>query len=289
LEHGIEGEVSGRSKHLYSIYLKMERQGIEFDQVYDLIAFRIIVVGPRLLRHAGHHPCDLEADSGRFKDYIAMPKAEHVPVAAHHGDWALSASAWRCRSAPRRCTGWPRRGLPHTGSTRKGSVVSGRDDKRFGWLRQLLEWQQELKDSREFMDTVKIDLFPEEVYVFTPRGDVKELPKGSTPVDFAYSVHTDIGHKCVGAKINGKLVPLKTPLHNGDIVEVITSPNQTPSKDWLKFVAPPRRATRSASGSRPNNEKKASSSARNCWKRSCGNTAGHHGPGVDGVELQEQR
>jgi GTP pyrophosphokinase len=100
----------------------------------------------------------------------------------------------------------------------KGSVVTGRDDKRFGWLRQLLEWQQELKDSREFMDTVKVDLFPEEVYVFTPRGDVKELPKGSTPVDFAYSVHTDIGHRCVGAKINGKLVPLKTPLHNGDIV-----------------------------------------------------------------------
>jgi GTP pyrophosphokinase len=118
----------------------------------------------------------------------------------------------------------------------EGSVQAGREDQRFGWLRQLLEWQQELKDSREFMTSVKIDLFPEEVYVFTPRGDVKELPRGSTPVDFAFSVHTDVGHRCVGAKVNGKLVPLKTELHHGDIVEVVTSPNQTPSKDWLKFV-----------------------------------------------------
>lgn len=116
------------------------------------------------------------------------------------------------------------------------SGVSGRDDKRFGWLRQLLEWQQELTDSREFMDSVKIDLFPEEVYVFTPNGDVKELPRGSSPIDFAYSVHSDVGHRCVGARVNGKLVPLKSELHNGDIVEVMTSPNQAPSKDWLKYV-----------------------------------------------------
>jgi GTP diphosphokinase / guanosine-3',5'-bis(diphosphate) 3'-diphosphatase len=108
--------------------------------------------------------------------------------------------------------------------------------KRFAWLRQLLEWQQELQDSREFMDTVKVELFPEEVYVFTPKGDVKSFPKGATPIDFAYSVHTDVGHRCVGAKVNGKLVPLKYELKNGDIIEVITSPHHTPSKDWLKIV-----------------------------------------------------
>ena len=114
--------------------------------------------------------------------------------------------------------------------------MTGRDDHRFRWLRQLLEWQQEVKDSRAFMDSVKIDLFPEEVYVFTPHGDVKELPKGSTPIDFAYSIHTDVGNHCTGARVNGRLVPLKTNLKNGDMVEVLTSPSQTPSKDWLTFV-----------------------------------------------------
>jgi GTP pyrophosphokinase len=116
------------------------------------------------------------------------------------------------------------------------SISSGGAEVQFAWLRQMLEWQTELKDSREFMDTVKIDLFPEEVYVFTPNGDVKEFPKGSTPIDFAFSVHSDVGHRCTGARINGKLVPLKTELKNGDVVEVITSPNQTPGKDWLKLV-----------------------------------------------------
>ncbi|RME37983.1 MAG: bifunctional (p)ppGpp synthetase/guanosine-3',5'-bis(diphosphate) 3'-pyrophosphohydrolase, partial [Deltaproteobacteria bacterium] len=109
-------------------------------------------------------------------------------------------------------------------------------DRRFAWLRQILEWQKDLSDSREFLSAVKVDLFPEEVYVFTPNGDVKELPRGATPVDFAYAIHSDIGHHCVGARVNGKLVPLKTELQNGDLVEVMTSPNQTPSKDWLKFV-----------------------------------------------------
>jgi GTP pyrophosphokinase len=236
-EQGIVGDVSGRSKHLYSIYLKMERQGIDFDQVFDLIAFRIIVESIREcyavlgIIHSTWKPIP-----GRFKDYIAMPKANmyqslHTTVIGPFGErMEVQIRTPEMHSVAEEGI------AAHWKYKEKGSVVTGRDDKRFGWLRQLLEWQQELKDSREFMDTVKVDLFPEEVYVFTPRGDVKELPKGSTPVDFAYSVHTDIGHRCVGAKINGKLVPLKTPLHNGDIVEVTTSPNQTPSKDWLKFV-----------------------------------------------------
>jgi GTP pyrophosphokinase len=119
---------------------------------------------------------------------------------------------------------------------KEGKGYDEKDVKRFAWLRQLLEWQQELQDSREFMDTVKVELFPEEVYVFTPKGDVKSFPKGSTPIDFAYSVHTDVGHRCVGAKVNGKLVPLKHELKTGDIIEVVTSPHHTPSKDWLKVV-----------------------------------------------------
>jgi len=236
-EQGIIGDVSGRSKHLYSIFLKMERQGIDFDQVYDLIAFRILVESIREcyavlgIIHSTWKPIP-----GRFKDYIAMPKANmyqslHTTVIGPFGE----RMEVQIRSPEMHSVA--EEGIAaHWKYKEKGSVVTSRDDKRFGWLRQLLEWQQELKDSREFMDTVKVDLFPEEVYVFTPRGEVKELPKGSTPVDFAYSVHTDVGHHCVGAKINGKLVPLKTPLHNGDIVEVSTSPNQTPSKDWLKFV-----------------------------------------------------
>jgi GTP pyrophosphokinase len=119
---------------------------------------------------------------------------------------------------------------------KEGRGANKGDERRFGWLREMLEWQKEIKDSSEFMSSVKIDLFPEEVYVFTPGGDVKELPKESTPIDFAFSVHSDVGQRCSGAKINGRLVPLKTQLKNGDIVEIITSPHQTPSKDWLKFV-----------------------------------------------------
>ncbi len=130
----------------------------------------------------------------------------------------------------------PNAGIAAHWKYKEGKGYDEREVKRFAWLRQLLEWQQELQDSREFMDSVKVDLFPEEVYVFTPKGDVKSFPKGSTPIDFAYSVHSDVGHRCVGAKVNGKLVPLKHELKNGDIVEVITSPHHTPSKDWLKIV-----------------------------------------------------
>jgi GTP pyrophosphokinase len=238
-EQGIKGELSGRSKHLYSIYLKMERQGIDFDQVYDLIAFRIIVESIRDcyavlgIIHSAWKPIP-----GRFKDYIAMPKANmyqslHSTVIGPFGE--RMEVQIRTEDMHRVAE----EGIAAHWKYKEGKAESGtqeRDDKRFGWLRQMLEWQQELKDSKEFMDTVRVDLFPEEVYVFTPNGDVKELPKGASPIDFAYTIHTDVGHRCVGARVNGKLVPLKTQLHNGDIVEVITSPNQTPSKDWLKFV-----------------------------------------------------
>jgi guanosine-3',5'-bis(diphosphate) 3'-pyrophosphohydrolase len=235
-EHGIQGDVSGRSKHLYSIYRKMETRNVDIDQIYDLIAIRILVENIREcyevlgIIHATWKPIP-----GRFKDYIAMPKGNmyqslHTTVIGPFGERMeiqirTMEMHWVAES-----------GIAAHWKYKEGKGYDEKEVKRFAWLRQLLEWQQELQDSREFMDSVKVELFPEEVYVFTPKGDVKSFPKGATPIDFAYSVHTDVGHRCVGAKVNGKLVPLKYELKHGDIVEVITSPHHTPSKDWLKIV-----------------------------------------------------
>lgn len=235
-DQGIVGEVSGRSKHLYSIWRKMEKRSVDFDEIYDLTAFRVLVddlkdcYGVLGVIHSSWKPIP-----GRFKDYIAMPKGNmyqslHTTVIGPHGDrievQIRTFEMHRVADA----------GIAAHWKYKEGKGYDEKEVKRFAWLRQLLEWQQELQDSREFMDSVKVELFPEEVYVFTPKGDVKGFPKGSTPIDFAYAVHTDVGHRCVGAKVNGKLVPLKHQLQNGDIVEVITSPHHTPSKDWLKIV-----------------------------------------------------
>ncbi len=235
-EHGIKGEVSGRSKHLYSIYRKMQNRNVEIDQIYDLIAIRVQVDDIREcyevlgIIHSTWKPIP-----GRFKDYIAMPKGNmyqslHTTVIGPFSD----------RMEVQIRTGEMHRvaeaGIAAHWKYKEGKGYDEREVKRFAWLRQLLEWQQELQDSREFMDSVKVELFPEEVYVFTPKGDVKSFPRGSTPIDFAYSVHTDVGHRCIGAKVNGKLVPLKYELKTGDIIEVLTSPHHTPSKDWLKIV-----------------------------------------------------
>jgi len=234
--YGIHGEISGRSKHLYSIYRKMEKRNVEFEEIYDLIAVRILVDGIREcyevlgVIHSAWKPIP-----GRFKDYIAMPKGNmyqslHTTVIGPHGDrLEVQIRTHEMHSVADA-------GIAAHWKYKEGKGYDEKDVKRFAWLRQLLEWQQDLQDSKEFMDSVKVELFTEEVYVFTPKGDVKGYPKGSTPIDFAYSVHTDIGHRCVGAKVNGKLVPLKYELKNGDIVEVITSPHHTPSKDWLKIV-----------------------------------------------------
>lgn len=237
-DHKIEGEVYGRSKHLWSIYRKMERQGVDLDQIYDLVAFRVLV---RSLRdcyavlgiiHAAWKPLP-----GRFKDYIAMPKANmyqslHSTVIGPHGE------PMEVQIRTEEMHRIAEEGIAaHWKYKEKGvTVAADRDDRSFAWLRQMLECQYELTDSKEFMDSVRFELFPGEVFVFTPRGEVCELPRGSTPIDFAFSIHSNIGMHCVGAKINGKLVPLKTVLNNGDLVEIITSPNQTPSKDWLKHV-----------------------------------------------------
>jgi GTP pyrophosphokinase len=243
-EHGYKGEVKGRPKHFYSIYQKMQKQGISFDDIYDLIAIRIItdtkvncyaILG---LIHSLWTPVP-----GRFKDFIGVPKSNlyqslHTTVIGPKGERV----EFQIRTEEMHRLA--EEGIAAHWRYKEKSAVSQREEQQFAWLRQLLEWQRDLPDAKEFMETVKGDLFPDVVYVFTPRGDVKELPQGSTPVDFAYSVHTDIGHQCVGAKVNGRIVPLKHVLHNGDKIEVITQTGHTPSRDWLKFVKTSKARTR---------------------------------------------
>lgn len=237
-ENELSGEVTGRFKHFYSVYKKMERTGVDLDEIYDLTAFRVLVDSVRAcyevlgLIHATWRPI-----TGRFKDYIAMPKANmyqslHTTVIGPFGE------RMEVQIRTHEMHRIAEEGVAAHWKYKEGGTVSasGRDEKRFSWLRQLLEWQQDVSTSRELSDSPSINLFPEEVYAFTPNGDVKELPMGSSPVDFAYAIHTDVGNQCVGARINGKLSPLRTKLKNGDIVEVITANNHTPSKDWLSFV-----------------------------------------------------
>jgi GTP pyrophosphokinase len=234
-EHEIDGEVQGRFKHLKSIYNKILKQQIEFEQIHDLVAFRIIVPSVRDcyamlgVIHATWRPVP-----GRFKDFIAMPKA-NMYQSLHTTVFGPAGQRMEVQIRTEEMHRIAEEGIAAHWKYKEGMAKSP-DENRFGWLRQMLEWQKELKDSSEFMASVKVDLFPEEVYVFTPDGDVKELPRESTPIDFAYSIHSDVGQRCSGAKVNGRLVPLRTELHTGDIVEIVTSSSQTPSKDWLKFV-----------------------------------------------------
>lgn len=235
-EHDIRGEVSGRSKHLYSIYRKMVKRNVDLDQIYDLIAIRVLVDDIRgCYELLGIVHSTWKPIPGRFKDYIAMPKGNmyqslHTTVIGPTGErMEVQIRTFEMHRVAEA-------GIAAHWKYKEGKGYDEREVRRFAWLRQLLEWQQELQDSREFMDSVKVELFPEEVYIFTPKGDVKSFPKGSTPIDFAYSIHSDVGHRCVGAKVDGKLVPLKHELKNGEIVEIITSPHHTPSKDWLKIV-----------------------------------------------------
>ncbi|MFO7831083.1 MAG: bifunctional (p)ppGpp synthetase/guanosine-3',5'-bis(diphosphate) 3'-pyrophosphohydrolase [Desulfuromonadaceae bacterium] len=235
--NGIEGQVSGRSKHLYSVYRKIKRQNIDIDQIYDIIAFRIIVDSVRDcyaclgIIHAAWKPI-----SGRFKDYIAMPKANmyqslHTSVIGPYG------KRMEVQIRTEEMHRIAEEGIAaHWKYKESNASVPTTDDGRFSWLRHMLEWQKELNDAHEVSADAHLDLFPEEVYVFTPDGHVKELPQGACPIDFAYSIHGDVGNTCIGAKINGKMVALKTPLQNGDVVEILTSSTQTPSKDWLNLV-----------------------------------------------------
>jgi len=235
-EYNLKDHVEGRLKHIYSIYQKMKKQNIEFDRVYDLIAFRIILDSVQECYEAlGIIHSLWKPVPGRFKDHIAMPKANmyqslHTTVIGPHGERVeiQIRTAEMHRIAEE--------GIASHWKYKEGKDIGEKTDREFAWLRRLLEWQQDMKDPGEFLESVRVDLFPEEVYVFTPKGEVKEFPRGATPLDFAYSIHTDVGHQCNGAKVNGKIVPLKYELKNGDTLEIITSSNQHPSIDWLKIV-----------------------------------------------------
>jgi GTP diphosphokinase / guanosine-3',5'-bis(diphosphate) 3'-diphosphatase len=229
-------EIDGRIKRLFSIHQKLKRQKIELDQVYDMVALRIVTqsvkdcYGALGIIHQTWSPVP-----GRIKDFIAMPRPNgyqslHTSVISDRG----MPFEVQIRTADMHRTA--EEGIAAHWKYKEGRVGAGRDEQYFVWLRQLLEWQQEVRDPQEFLQNLKIELYPEEVYIFTPRGEVKALPRDATPVDFAYAIHTDVGHQCVGARVNGKMVPLRARLRNGDIVEIVTTPGHKPSRDWLNFV-----------------------------------------------------
>src|SRR3954464_492066 len=229
-------QLDGRIKRLYSINLKLKRQKIDLERVYDFVAVRIITESIKDCYAAlGIIHQTWSPVPGRIKDFIAMPRPNgyqslHTSVISENGfpfEVQIRTSEMHRQAEEGIAAHW---------KYKEGRVGAGRDEQYFLWLRQLLEWQKEVRDPQEFLQNLKIELYPEEVYIFTPKGEVKALPRDATPVDFAYSIHTDVGHQCVGARVNGKMVPLRTRLRNGDIVEIVTAPGHQPSRDWLNFV-----------------------------------------------------
>ncbi|MHB1412922.1 MAG: RelA/SpoT family protein [Thermoleophilia bacterium] len=237
---GIQAQIEGRAKHFYSIYMKMVKRGKEFNEIYDLTAMRVLVesvkdcYGTLGIIHSLWKPMP-----GRFKDYIAMPKFNmyrslHTTVIGPQGkplEIQIRTQKMHQTAEYGIAAHWLYK------EKGKAGKAKGQPSDKLSWLRQMMEWQSETEDPKEFMKTLRIDLFEEEVFVFTPKGEVISLASGSTPVDFAYAVHTDVGHHCVGAKVNGRIVPLQHALHSGDFIEVLTSKSsQGPSRDWLNFV-----------------------------------------------------
>jgi guanosine-3',5'-bis(diphosphate) 3'-pyrophosphohydrolase len=228
--------LDGRIKRLYSIHLKLTRQKIDLERVYDFVAVRLITQSVKDCYAAlGIIHQTWSPVPGRFKDFIAMPRPNgyqslHTSVISEHG-FPFEVQI-RTEEMHRRAE----EGIAAHWKYKEGRVGDHRDERYFQWMRQLLEVQQEVRDPQEFLQNLKIDLYPEEVYIFTPKGEVRSLPRGATAVDFAYIVHTDVGNQCVGARINGRMVPLRTRLQNGDIVEIVTQSGHKPSRDWLSFV-----------------------------------------------------
>jgi len=243
-ENNISGRVTGRSKHIYSVWHKMRQQQLSLEEVHDLIAFRVIVHNIKDcysvlgLVHSMWKPVP-----GRFKDYISMPKANmyrslHTTVIGPEGERI------EIQIRTEEMHQLAEYGVAAHWKYKESGRLKEKDAERFTWLRRILDWQEELKDPREFMASLRFDLFEDEVYVFTPQGEVKELPEGATAVDFAYMIHSEVGDHCAGAKVNGKLVPLDTRLKNGDTVHIITDSHRHPSRDWLRFVKTAKARTR---------------------------------------------
>jgi len=233
---GVKAEVTGRPKHFYSIHTKMQEMGLDFEEIYDLIAFRIIVDSVRECYEAlGVVHANWKPVPGRFKDYIALPKANlyqslHTTVIGPRGQ------RMEVQIRTREMHQIAEEGIAAHWSYKEGATRAMKETERFAWLRRLIESQQNVKDPQEFLSTVRDDLFPEEVFVFTPKGDVFDFPRGATVVDFAYRIHSEVGNHLSGARVNGRMTPIRYRLKSGDTVEVITSDKQTPGKDWTNFA-----------------------------------------------------
>jgi len=235
-EHGIPCRIESRVKRLYSIHVKLKKQRITIDQVFDLLALRIVTDSIKNCYAAlGVIHNTWRPVPGRIKDFIAMPRPNgyqslHTSVIAGGQPFEVQIRTAEMHRIAEE-------GIAAHWKYKDGKLIAdSREDRGISWLRHLVEWQQEMKDPADFLSTLKVDLYPEEVYTFTPKGSVITLPREATPIDFAYAIHTEVGHTCVGAKINGRMVPLKTKLKNGDIVEIVTQAGHTPSRDWLSVV-----------------------------------------------------
>jgi GTP pyrophosphokinase len=235
-EQKVAADIKGRVKSLSSIYRKIQRQGIEVDQVYDYIAFRILTAsvkdcyGALGIVHSLWRPVP-----GRIKDFIAMPKP-NMYQSLHTSVMTDKGQPFEIQIRTHEMHSIAEEGIAAHWQYKEGARPGGEDVERMAWLRQILEWQQDLKDPREFLEMVRVDLYPEEVYTFTPKGKVLSFPRGATPIDFAYAIHSEVGSHCAGAKVNGRIVPLKAALQNGDIVEILTQPAARPSRDWLAYA-----------------------------------------------------
>jgi guanosine-3',5'-bis(diphosphate) 3'-pyrophosphohydrolase len=236
-ENNIKARVEWRIKRLYSIHQKLVKSQTSIDQVYDLLALRVITTSVQDcyavfgIIHSIWRPVP-----GRIKDFIAMPRP-NLYQSLHTTVMGEGGHQFEVQIRTEEMHRIAEEGIAaHWKYKQGGSPVSARDEQRLAWVRQLVEWQRDMTDPNEFLSTLKIDLFPEEVYTFTPKGKVVVVPRDGTPLDFAYTIHTEVGHTCIGARVNGRMVPLRTKLRNGDIVEVITQNGHTPSRDWLTFV-----------------------------------------------------
>jgi GTP pyrophosphokinase len=235
-ENGVEARVDSRIKRLYSIQQKLLRQRVNVDQVYDLLAVRIITKSVKdcyTVLGAIHQMW--RPVPGRIKDFIAMPRP-NLYQSLHTTVITEDAHQFEVQIRTEEMHKMAEEGIAAHWKYKDGSPVNAKDEKRLAWLRQVVEWQQDVQDPSEFLSTLKVDLYPEEVYTFTPKGKVVILPRDATAVDFAYAIHTEVGHTCVGSRVNGRIVPLRYRLRNGDVVEIMTQPGHNPSRDWLSFA-----------------------------------------------------